>query len=245
MNNEDEAIDFLLGFYEPCEEYIFIDDFLEAGAFGHFDSDHLSRKVADAARRRFGQRSVRKRGKDKRMGFHLKCRVDLSEGTWIASWKSPNFTTTDEVEHYPSGSKICMTKESTAAGNLLDIYVHTGIVLHVGGESYVVELEKSDGAPRMVLNRAADSLRDLSRSVSVDNTYLLERGICLKDLLYRLSRIVYAPIEYDATRLNCNVLSTYLATGNIQWITMTCLCYDANRCFPKFHMKIPNVRTKT
>ena len=248
MNKEEKSIRFLMDLYEPCAEYVIEDGFLKDGPFGHFVARDLTKKdvlgmMAKAARERFGRDVVRKRGGSHRLAYHLKAKADFNEGEWIASWRSTDFATIEEASNYPSGSKICFSRQSSVSGSLTDLYVHTGILLHIGGDPFIVELQKAEGAPRTIVNKAYDVLGDFNRAVFVDNTYLVGKSIDLKDMLYRLSRIVNAPVAYDATRLNCDVVATYLASGRVRWVTKTCLCYSISKTFPKFNFTLPTIKT--
>ena len=107
---------------------------------------------------------------------------------------------------------------------------------------YILELEKYEGSPRMVVNKASDSIGESTRGVFIDNSYLKEEGISVRDVLFRLAHVINEPVAYDATRMNCDCLSTFIATGQVQWVTKTCLCYGLTKAFPKFHVQVTKTR---
>ena len=76
--------------------------------------------------------------------------------------------------------------------------------------------EEKNKRPRVVVSTAEDCLKDVANSVVVmNNLHLAEGGVLLEDLLYRQSWLLEATVRYDATRCNCDVISTLLQTGTV------------------------------
>ena len=79
------------------------------------------------------------------------------------------------------------------------IYLHTGILLRIGGKAQVQKDDTSNNWLLFYNPRVCDDIDEHLGQFRVDNTYLICEEIKLNDLLYRLSRIINIPIRYDAT----------------------------------------------
>ena len=217
LNTFEEATAALLDTaFEPTEEEYMTEDQLVDTVFGHFITpdrprEEVVKMVTKVSRAKWGKPIVRKRGQHHHMGYHFKDKINMAEGKWVQPAKSRVISRLEEIKYFPSGSKIEFTRRSTLHGELADIYSHTGLILHTGANTIVVELQKKDGRPRVVISPAEDCLKDVANStVVINNLHLAEGGVFLKDVLYRLSWLLGAAVRYDATRCNCDVVATFL-----------------------------------
>ena len=137
------------------------------------------------------------KGKQHSLHLRLRSKVDLTDGSKIAPWATKTFTQAKQVQEYASGSKVVFTRRSTLDGEMNDIYMHTGILLRVGGKEYIVELQKTDGKT-MTIMTDWDNIDNMGE-VKIDNCYLIHSNVRINDILYRLSRIIGVPVQYDAT----------------------------------------------
>ena len=80
---------------------------------------------------------------------------------------------------------------------------------------FVIEVEGKKGWPHLTMT-ALDEAGELGSKITIDNTYLVDAGICLFHNIYRLSHRIGRPLRYDATRLNCYVVASYLTTGQVE-----------------------------
>ena len=58
--------------------------------------------------------------------------------------KSSSTTSKILVRIYPSGSKIVFKRHSTLDGKMPDIYLHTGVLIRIDDEDYVIEVQKDE-----------------------------------------------------------------------------------------------------
>ncbi len=206
MHTNIDAIDFLVStFFEKGEEWIVLEKFLEMTVFEHFigatDTQTDVAKILKAAvTNHHGSSEWEYRGKYHQLHFRLRCRVDVTEGRWIGPWSSRVFTDIKDVKLYPSGSKIAFKRLSSLDSKMPAVYLHTGVLVRIGGEEYVIEVQKDDERRVSTVMKKWDNLDHTNiGEVYVDNTYLKTGNIRVKDLLYRLSRIIGIAIQYDPT----------------------------------------------
>lgn len=168
--------------------------------------------------------------------------VDISEGRWVGPWKSQMLEDTVEIKNFQTGSKIVFFRNSSSTGCLVDSYAHIGILLNINGEAFVVETQKREDKTSAMINKFTNIFdADLGHEAKIDNMYLISTNVDINSFLYRLSRIVNAPIEYDVSRLNCDVIGTWLTTGNTEWVTMvrmTCLCTAVSNICQYLHFRL-------
>ena len=95
----------------------------------------------------------------------------------------------------------------------------------------IIQLELDDESVfRLKLRSAGDVLGVEPSPMMVDNLFLHGQGVNLNELFYRFCRLAGLSVRYDATQLNCDVLSTFLMTGWTNWSTMK-----------KFNMPFANI----
>ena len=41
--------------------------------------------------------------------------------------------------------------------------------------------------------------------------------------------------------MNCDVVSTFILTRNVRWVTKMCLCYTIMTFFPNFRIRVPTL----
>ena len=239
------SIDFLMSCYAKTEDYVYEEDFLESSPFGHFinaetSKEEVMRLVKQSARKRFGRDIVQKRGQKHQLAYSLRCKINFEDGRWISSWRSTEFTTLQDIRHYPTGSKICFRRSSLHTGRFQDCYIHTGLILHMDDDTFVAEVQKVNRYPRLTLTRFLDmDPLIVGSGIFVDNSYMVGSNLDLRDVLYRLSRIVNCPIQYDFVRLNCDIVSTFLTTGRVKWTTLSCVCNNMIARNPGIHFQLP------
>ncbi len=206
MHTDVDAIDFLVStFFKKGEEWIVLEKFLEMTVYEHFIGATATQtdvvKVLKAAvTRHHGSSEWDYRGKHHQLHFRLRCRVSVTEGRWMGPWSSMVLTDIKDIRLYPSGSKIAFKRHSTLDGKVPGMYVHTGVLVRIGGEEYVVEVQKDDEKRVSTVMKKWNDMDDIYiGEVYLNNTYLKKGNIRLKDLLYRLSTIIGIPIQYDPT----------------------------------------------
>ena len=115
----------------------------------------------------------------------------------------------EDIKHFPSGSKLVFRRGTIVQGKFNEVYLHTGILLHVDEQTFVLEVTSFDRTARMVITEAREALRDLTnRECFVDNSYLQQGGIYINDILFRMANIHGCPVAYDCLRMNCDVIAT-------------------------------------
>lgn len=204
MNSTESAIEFLLNnFFIESEEWTLAEQFLQTTPFGHFVGEGYSQKkvlsiLEGQIEGKFGPTAVKKRqGHDNRLSFRLDFLVDITEGRWVGLWRSKDLTI-HEIQEIPSGSKVVFTRSSSTLGHGPGLYSHTGILLRIDGIEFVAEVQKVNRKVRTILTRW-DLIPDFGERTYVDNMYLKQAEVRLNDVLYRLSRIHYLPLQYNTT----------------------------------------------
>ena len=179
--------------------------------------------------------------------IYLKCRV-RDEGPKLYPAYTRHFEP-HMIYDYPGFSKICFNRRSKDGGNPAGMYTHTGVLIWISDKPYVLELKCGSGgscstslecftAPAsLCLTPFFDLYQDdapvTNEATFIDNSYLLSSRIDSRDILYRAVRLMGAGIQYDARQMNCDVLSTFLVSGNACFVTMNCRCF-------RIHSRLPS-----
>ncbi len=90
--------------------------------------------------------------------------------------------------------------------------------MRLNNVEYVVEVIKPRDGPTTV-GLTLFSQKEDKHHVQVNNTCLCGRGIDLHDVAYRMALVLGGELSYHALRNNCDVVATWLTTGQTR-----CLC---------------------
>ncbi len=119
----------------------------------------------------------------------------------MGGWITNDFEDLNDIKLSASGSKVVFKRTMTAFGRTTASYLHTGVLLRIGGEDYIAELVKTDRKMRITLTNWKGFSDDVCY---IDNTCLKERQVNINDILYRLSS------HRGASILRCDVSMQFM-----------------------------------
>ena len=162
--------------------------------------------------------------------FRLRSRYVEAECAVVPPWKGP------EVEGYETVRKQALGFSKLAFRRWG--YYHTGICMRRrDGHLDLFELTKTDGDKYKIVVRDAQEALEGENAVFFDNSCLGDsKGLDAKKILHRMARLVNTVPEYNLTRMQCDVVATYLLTGVPRWSTVKC-----HSCIPEKFRCLPNV----
>ena len=229
---------------QNSEHFIYKDTFVNTSIFKHFVNDALGwseDRVLQEVQKQVlnkwpGNIQKRSRNHLNKAAFHLMPIYGHAHGQMIVGpYLVPSVKSSDEITSYPSGSKMVFSRMG-------GMYCHTGILLAVQDPTKfcVLEIQKiGTGKIALAMNDLGDVLRNNKiEKISINNMFLAKvpGPNFYESFVYRLSRLIGIPIAYNASRLNCDVIATYLLTGHTQWTTLTPCC---EKVYDKMPLSLP------
>jgi hypothetical protein len=124
--------------------------------------------------------------------FKIKCKFEMDESRWLYPAASDDLHQLEELKPFLTGSKIVFKRVA---------YWHTGVLLNKSnGEISIIQLEKNDNSVfRLKIRSAGDVLGEDPSPMMIDNTILHGRGVNIKHLFYRFSRLAEVEVAYNMT----------------------------------------------
>ena len=213
--------------------------FMANSAFGRLRDKNLEDLFLGEVSRIYPE-AIRRRGKHHRLQVNLRPLYNPTEGVWTQPAVSRPFDSMEMIQSYTSGSKINFSRHCLVGGQG-HLYSHTGVLMRIDGEEFVAEVIKTAGRPTTI-GLTHFSSKSSEDAISVNNTYLCECGVDLHDIVYRLALVLGCELAYDDLRNNCDVVSTWLVSGQNRWILKSCLCHTGEWIANHLPLKLPPLR---
>ena len=217
---EDQLICLLDLFYTKSEtEYITFEQLLTATPISHFlkklPEDKIKTLITAHLRLKYDFSVVSRKGKYHTLVFFIIPLFETGRDNVPGPSVADPAKSLDGLIQHPMGSKVVMRKEVAGLP-----YAHCGILIKLGAHSYIAEIGKYNNRTKLLLNPAWTVLEQ-GYEVQIDNRYLVNYGIETSSLIYRLIMVLNCEIQYDPALCNCDVLATFIVTGNAKWTTKT------------------------